>query len=196
MQKHTANDARALGNQIDTSQRGRCLNPLRNSPYEEDETDVISLSDNLKLFREYAKRGMKRFKEGNLDGAYSDMLKAKASNTSQPLPQLGIMQYCVGDYEGAVEQFEKDIEAVESFGVSKATEFRLWRAASFNKMSRFEDAKDALDLRNMNKYAVTEGRKLMNETMAFFGEEIDLGDLMEFIGDPETEAIGKDAFFF
>lgn len=139
-------------------------------------------SSGLTLFREYAKRGMKRFREGDLDGAIDDMNNAAATNISQPLQQRAIMLYCSGQFEDAAAQFRNDIALMEHMKVCKAVELRIWLSACLNRMNQKDEAVRVLDADNLLGIPVTMQSALINNTVNFFAGRKPLEEMLELIG--------------
>ena len=105
--------------------------------------------DDLSFFREYTLRGLKAFKEGNLNGSLEYFDKAKEMNTGsrpQPLMQRGILLYIAGLFIEAEAQLRQDINIIEDARLSKATDLRIWRSASLHKLGKQEAAVEALDV--------------------------------------------------
>jgi len=159
----------------------------------ENEFDV--LADGMRYFREYARRGLQRFQERDLDGAIKDMQRAAKANSTQPLSQLGIFLYCAGNYAQAELQLASDIEKIEAAKMFKATDLRLWRCASLNKLEKFSEAKMALDNSILTTTGLVEYRPLMNTTLNFFAGESPVEDLLDMIGTADEKDFSGNNFF-
>lgn len=153
------------------------------------------MTDSMRYFREYAKRGLQRFMDHDLDGAVKDFQRAAMANSTQPLSQLGIFLYCAGKYSDAEVQLELDIQKIESLKFFKATDLRLWRCASLNKLGRVDDAKRALDNSYLTSTGLVEHRPLMNMTLQFYGGELQVEELLDFIGTADEKDFSGTSFF-
>jgi tetratricopeptide (TPR) repeat protein len=164
--------------------------------YDDDgEEDFSSVETGLRYFREYAKRGMKRFRDRDIEGSLADFDRAVSSNSSQPLIQRGIALYCAGQYQNASEQLERDIAILEGSKTFKASDLRIWLSASLNKQNRKEDAIAALDHSYLSTSGLVEQRFIINSTLSFFAGEMPLDDMMTIIGDTDERDVFGFRFF-
>jgi hypothetical protein len=155
----------------------------------------LDLDESIKYFREYAKRGLKRFLEGNIEGCLLDMDRAIKYNTTQPLQQRGIILYCVGNYSEAAIQLKLDIKKIEATQLLKASELRLWHSACLYKLDRVNEAKEALDIDNTLNLPVKTQSYLINTTLSFFFGSTPIEDMLEFIGNSDKEDNDQFRFF-
>jgi tetratricopeptide (TPR) repeat protein len=146
------------------------------------EDEIAGEGDGIRYFREYAKRGLKRFLEGNLDGAVSDLNRAATADPKQPLQQRGIVLYIVGQFEEAARQLEVDIKKMEHMKLYKASELRLWCSACYNKLGQRESAISILDMDNRIGIPCDTQSAANNRTLGFFASQIPLEELLEAIG--------------
>jgi tetratricopeptide (TPR) repeat protein len=164
--------------------------------YDDDnEEDFSSVEEGLRYFREYAKRGLKRFRDRNIEGCLADFDRAANANSSQPLAQRGIALYCAGRYEDASLQLERDIKIIEGSKTFKASDLRIWHSASLNKLGRKEDAVRALDHLGLDTPGLIEKRFIINCTLSFYANEMPLDDMMEAIGSADERDIFGFRFF-
>lgn len=161
--------------------------------YEDHESN--GLNDELRYYREYVKRGMKRFMDRDFAGATADFDRARGFNGTQPLIQRGISLYCIGDYEASARQFSDDIKIFEGTKMIKASDLRLWKSACYNKLGKFDDALEALDLSNKLCYGHFEQRYIINNTLHFFGQERSIDDMLEIIGNADERDFTGVRFF-
>lgn len=169
------------------------LNP---NIYDDDnEEDFSGVGEGLRYFREYAKRGIKRFRERDIEGCLADFDRATNSNSSQPLIQRGIALYCAGHYLNASVQLERDIAIIEGSKTFKASDLRIWLSACFNKLDRKEDAIAALDHSYLSTSGLIEQRFIINSTMSFFAGEMPLDDIMGLIGETDERDVFGFRFF-
>ena len=159
------------------------------------EEDFSTVEEGLRYFREYAKRGMKRFRERDIVGSLSDFNRAANANSSQPLIQRGIALYCAGHYQNASLQLERDIEILEGSQTFKASDLRIWLSASLNKLGRRTDAITALDHSYLSTSGLTEQRFIMNSTLSFYAGETSLDDMMSIIGGTDERDVFGFRFF-
>lgn len=149
------------------------------------DASATSLSEsrihNLRLFQELATRGLELFKNRDLKASIQCLQEASSYNSTQPNAQLGIFLYCDERYEEAIEQLDADIKKIELSKSFKATDLRIWRSASLNKLGRIEDSIATLDLLNVAVPEAKEDRILMNYTLSFFGREKPLEQMINFI---------------
>jgi len=167
----------------------RSQNSLRKLAGETKDDDIINVEDlneGLRLFRDYAKRGIKRFMENDLVGAVKDFDRAKAFNSTQPLLQRGMILYLTGNYHDAAEQFYSDIILLEKAKIYKMSDIRLWLSASYNKCGQMDEAIRALDLENYESHGIAEQRPLLNCTLLFYGQRLGLPDMMDMIGQSDN----------
>lgn len=167
----------------------------KNNPniYDDDnEEDFSGVGEGLRYFREYAKRGIKRFRGRDMEGCLADFDRAANANSSQPLIQRGIALYCAGQFEEASIQLQRDIGLLEGSKTFKASDLRIWLSATLNKLGRKEDAIQALDHSYLSTTGLTEQRFIINSTMSFYAGEMPLEDMMGLIG----EADERDVFGF
>lgn len=152
------------------------------------EESLNKMDDSYKSFREYTKRGITRFQNGDLTGAITDMNRAMiVSNSSQPLQQRGILLYIAGDYEGAKDQLLGDIKKFEKMQLYKASELRLWCSACYNKLGDRESAMKALDLDNDLCLPLQMQSSLVNNTLLLYGQRMPLEDVLEQIGSADEK---------
>ena len=152
------------------------------------EESLNKMDDSYKSFREYTKRGITRFQNGDLTGAISDMnLAMIVSNSSQPLQQRGILLYIAGDYEGAKDQLLGDIKKFEKMQLYKASELRLWCSACYNKLGDQEAAMRVLDLDNELCLPLQMQSSLVNNTLLLYGQRMPLEDVLEQIGSADEK---------
>ena len=164
--------------------------------YDDDgEDDFSSVETGLRYFREYAKRGMKRFRDRDIEGSLADFDRAVSSNSSQPLIQRGIALYCAGQYQNASEQLERDIAILEGSKTFKASDLRIWLSASLNKQNRKDDAIAALDHSYLSTTGLVEQRFIINSTLSFYAGEMPLEDMMTIIGDTDERDVFGFRFF-
>ena len=164
--------------------------------YDDDgEEDFSSVETGLRYFREYAKRGMKRFRDRDIEGSLADFDRAVGSNSSQPLIQRGIALYCAGQYQNASEQLERDIAILEGSKTFKASDLRIWLSASLNKLNRKDDAIAALDHSYLSTTGLVEQRFIINSTLSFYAGEMPLEDMMTIIGDTDERDVFGFRFF-
>jgi len=163
--------------------------------YKDHEIDIENLDDGLRYYREYVKRGMKRFMARDLVGAETDFNRAREFNNSQPLMQRGVVLYINGKYEEAEMQFKEDTEKIENLKLLKASDFRIWWAASLYKCGKKENAVRALDLRNEQSHTLREDKYLMNNTLHFYGQERSLDDMMTIVGNVDEKDMMGHSFF-
>lgn len=148
------------------------------------------VEDKYKYFREYTKRGMKRMKENNLDGALMDFNRALNTNTSQPLVQRAIVLYLLGDYDEAEKQFDHDLLLFEGEKTVKASDLRLWRSACFRHLNQESQAKRAISM-YLPQEGLPETRYLMNVTLEFYAGQRELIDVIEIMENaPEKDLAG------
>lgn len=162
---------------------------------DDDEVDFSNMEQGLRYFREYAKRGMKRFRERDIVGSLADFDRASMANSSQPLVQRGIALYCAGHYLNASLQLERDIEILEGSKTFKASDLRIWRSASLNKLGRKEEAIKALDHSYLATSGLMEQRFIINSTLSFYAGETSLEDMMGIIGDTDERDVFGFRFF-
>lgn len=162
--------------------------------YDDHESDR-GLNEDLRYYREYVKRGMKRFMDRDFLGATADFDRAKGFNGSQPLIQRGILLYCTGNYEASAGQFSDDIKILEGTKMVKASDLRLWRSACYNKLGNFEKSFDSLDLQNRLCYGNFEQRYIINQTLHFFGQERSIDDMLEIVGTADERDFSGVRFF-
>ena len=154
--------------------------------YEDQETNILGVNENTRYFREYASRGLEKFKKGDLDGSIQDLRKARDADSRQPLMQLGIFLYINGNYEDAEKQLMKDIITIENARINKASELRIWRSASLSKLGNTREAKQILNEPvTKNFTAMNEDRYIMNITMGLFNGDIGLESIMQLIESSE-----------
>ena len=163
--------------------------------YSDHEIDIENLDDGLRYYREYVKRGMKRFMAHDLEGAESDFERAREFNNSQPLMQRGVVLYINGKYDEAEIQFKEDTKKLENLNLQKASDFRIWWAACLYKSGKTEQALQALDLRNEQSHTLREDKYLMNNTLHFFGRERSLDEMMSIIGNVDSKDMMGHSFF-
>jgi tetratricopeptide (TPR) repeat protein len=183
---------------LTTSTSYSALSSTKYNPniYDDDnEEDFSSVEEGLRYFREYAKRGLKRFRDRNIEGCLADFDRAANANSSQPLVQRGIALYCAGRYEDASLQLEKDIAMIEGSKAFKASDLRIWNSASLNKLGRKEDAIRALDHTYLTTTGLVEKRFIINCTMSFYANEMPLDDMMEVIGSTDERDVFGFRFF-
>jgi tetratricopeptide (TPR) repeat protein len=157
--------------------------------------DFKAVEDSLRYFREYAKRGIKRFQERDMIGALADFERAHRSNASQPLIQRGIALYCSGDYARAADHLAADLEILEKSKIFKASDVRIWLSAALNKLGRRQEAIAILDHSNKSPTGLAEKRMFMNMTLCFYADELPLEEMMEFIGGVDEKDTFGFAFF-
>eukprot|EP01041_Mallomonas_annulata_P001898 gene1898-3675_t len=150
--------------------------------YDDHDTYLDDVSDGLRYYREYVKRGMQRFMNHDLQGAEADFNMAKEFNNTQPLIQRGIALYCNGKYDAAAEQFGCDIKYLENLKIVKSSDLRLWKSACLRKLGYIEEADNALDLNNIASYGISEGRYLMNNTLNFYAGQRSIEDMLDIVG--------------
>jgi tetratricopeptide (TPR) repeat protein len=138
--------------------------------------DAALLEENLRYYNEYMKRGLKRIQERNIQGALKDFTRAIKYSSEQPAIQLGVLRYCLGDYEGAVLQLKNDITILEKKKICKASELRLFCSASYNKMNQREQAIEILD--NSGFAELKESRRFMKMFLDFYSEELPLNEIL------------------
>jgi hypothetical protein len=173
-----------------------CNTPKNQETYDDHfSNEFASMADSMRYFREYARRGLQRFQERDLDGAILDLQRAAKANSTQPLSQLGIFLYCAGQYKEAEIQLGLDIEKIEAAKMFKATDLRLWRCASLNKLGRSEHAKQALDTSYLTSTGLVEYKPLMNITLQFYGGDAPVEELLDFIGSADERDFSGNSFF-
>lgn len=158
--------------------------------YDDDgnEESLNKMEDSFKSFREYTKRGITRFQNGDLTGAINEMNQAMiVSNSSQPLQQRGILLYISGDFEGAKNQLLGDIKKFEKMQLYKASELRLWCSACYNKLGDREAAIRTLDLDNELCLPLQMQSSLVNNTLLLYGQRMPLEDVLEQIGSADEK---------
>jgi len=155
---------------------------LRSDGLYDDYEESIGMEYGLRYYREYAKRGIKRFMERNLQGALDDFDRAMQSNDSQPLMQRGITLYLLDRYAEAASQLQRDVELIEKPKVSKASDLRLWLCACLNKLGQLEEARAVLEVLELPPSGLIENRFLMNATLEFYAGQKSLEDMLEIIG--------------
>ncbi len=166
------------------------------SPHTEDDpAEFAHLGLGLRYFREYANRGLRRFTQGNVQGALSDFKRAAASNSSQPLLQLGVVLYCLGDFAAAEEQLHSDIQKLEAVKTFKACDMRLWRSASLNKLGRPAEALNALDVANSLGLDLSAQGYFMNTTLGFFAHSAPMEHMRDMIEQCEERDPNGRAYF-
>lgn len=164
--------------------------------YEDQETNILGVNENTRYFREYATRGLEKFKKGDLEGSINDLIKAKDADSRQPLMQLGIFLYINGNYEDAEKQLMKDIITIENAQISKASELRIWRCASLSKLGNAKEAKRILNEPvTKNFTAMNEDRYIMNITMGLFNGDIELESMMQLIESREEGDVTSFRFY-
>ena len=164
--------------------------------YDDDnEEDFSTIEEGLRYFREYAKRGIKRFRDRDIEGSILDFNRAADANSSQPLIQRGIVLYCAGHYQNASLQLERDIGILEGSKTFKASDLRIWLSASLNKQGRKADAIKALDHSYTSTTGLTEQRFIINSTLSFYAGETSLDDMMNIIGDTDERDVFGFRFF-
>jgi hypothetical protein len=164
--------------------------------YDDDnEEDFSTVEEGLRYFREYAKRGLKRFRDRDIVGCLSDFDRAANANSSQPLVQRGIALYCAGHFQNASLQLERDIAIIEGSKTFKASDLRIWLSASLNKLGRKEDAVKALDHSYLATSGLAEQRFIINCTLSFYAGEMPLDDLLGIIGETDERDVFGFRFF-
>ena len=163
---------------------------------EKSSNDELEIKEeSLRYFKEYANRGLTKFRQRDIDGAVTDLKTAAGFNTSQPLPQLGIMLYCIEEYDMAAERLRKDIEILEGSRYFKATELRLWHSACQNRLGNKAAAVSALDHTNLSPFGLFEDRYIFNRTLLFYAGENTLEDMLDIIGRADQSDFGGTIFF-
>lgn len=170
-------------------------NEMRDFVYDKEENYLLEkLDDNLKYFREYAKRGLQRFKDRNLNGSLADFNRAKQMNGTQPLIQRGVLLYLLGDFIEAEKQFDEDILKLEDLQNEKASDLRLWRSACLNKLNNPKEAKRAIDI-YLTQFDLAESRLWMNTTLEFYSGKREVMDIMELMDSTEESDFMGNRFF-
>lgn len=164
--------------------------------YDDDnEEDFSTVEEGLRYYREYAKRGLKRFRDRDIAGCLADFDRATNANSTQPLIQRGIALYCAGHFHNASLQLERDIEIVEGSKTFKASDLRIWLSACYNKLGRKKDALIALDHTYLATSGLIEQRFIINSTLSFYAGEMTLDDMMGIIGDTDERDVFGFRFF-
>ena len=160
-----------------------------------DSEHYSTAQEGLRYFREYAKRGMDRFMQNDLDGSILDFDRAMKSNSSQPLIQRGIALYCAGQYQNASQQLLKDIAILEGSKLFKASDLRIWLSATYNKLGQNENAVKALDHTSLTTTGLIEQRYVINCTMEFYAGEKTIEDMLSIIDDADERDVFGLRFF-
>jgi tetratricopeptide (TPR) repeat protein len=162
-------------------------------------TDPSTGMQDKQRFYDCVSSGLEKFKEGLLDDSIALFDKALSYNSvkaPQPLSQRGIALYLAGDYERANIQLKQDIEIIEDAKLYKASDLRLWRCATLNKMGLKEDALQALDVDNLVQSGLLyEDKFVMNSTLNFYAGRKTLEDMIEVIGSTEEKDLCGNSFF-
>jgi len=151
--------------------------------------------EGLRYFREYARRGMERFMKGDLAGCLADFDRAVASNSSQPLIQRGIALYIAGHYQNASLQLAKDVEALESSKLFKASDVRIWLSAAYNKLGLRDKAVRAVDNTYLTNTGLVEQRYIINATLDFYAGAKPLEDMLSIIDAVDDKDVFGIRFF-
>ena len=146
--------------------------------------------EGLRYFREYARRGLDRFMQGDLAGCLADFDRAAAANATQPLIQRGIALYIAGHYLNASLQLTKDVELLENTKLFKASDVRIWLSAAYNKLGMREHAVRAVDHTDLTSTGLVEQRYIINSTLAFYAGDKPLEEMLAIV----DEADAKDVF--
>lgn len=161
-----------------------------NQIYNEDDNEKLNdVGQSLQYFREYVKRAINRFQNGDLENALKDMDRAKAMNTTQILPQRGIMLYINSNYSEAIIQLLNDISKFEEMKLYKASELRIWCSACYNKLNQSDNAIRILDLDHQCGIPTITQSILINNTLSFYAQTLSLEDLLEQIGQVDEKDI-------
>jgi tetratricopeptide (TPR) repeat protein len=146
-----------------------------------DEEANFKNKESLRQYRQYAKAGLEYIMRHDLVAALNQFNKAINANASQPLLQRGMTCYLLGDYNEAVNQFEKDLKILENVNLKlyKATDMRLWLSAAYNKLDKREEAIRALDLKN---HDLQEERYLFRKIMEFYAGDIEIDAVLTIVG--------------
>lgn len=167
------------------SKTGKASSAVQMSDYWErnelEKKQTEKLSESMRGFRDEARQGIAHVLEGSLSLAIGAFDRAAAFNTSQLLPQRGILAYCVGDYEKAVEQLSRDIYIMEKPKVTKATELRLWLSVALMQLGKDELALSTIDVNDTLSLPVRGQSLFLNQTCEFFSNMIPMEDLLDFI---------------
>eukprot|EP01038_Epipyxis_sp_PR26KG_P006464 gene6464-8893_t len=155
-----------------------------------------SREENSNYFREYVKRGLQRFMDGNITDSATDLDKAVMFDQNQPLPQRGIIHYCLGNFELAQIQLSGDIIKLEKMKAFKATELRFWHSASLNKLGQFVKAKEAIDINNLLDLPVRTQSYFTNCTSLFYHGDISIENMLEIIGESDKNELEFFGNFF
>lgn len=139
------------------------------------------LPPSLKSFQQHAYDGIACVLEGRIHDAFSAFNLAATFNSSQPLPQRGILAYCTGDFQAAIEQLSRDVFALEKPRMVKATDLRLWLAAAHQHLGNTEGMRAAIDPENNLRLPISTQSRMMNLTSEFFLGEVPLEDLLMYI---------------
>lgn len=116
-------------------------------------------------------------------------------NTNQPLIQRGIILYCLGRYDEALQQLMKDTEIMEKAKFMKASDLRIWTAACCNKLGLFDNALVAIDSPKRSPNAMPEERYILNSTLSFFAKENTLDDMLELVGSADPQDVAGTTFY-
>ena len=143
--------------------------------------------EGLRYFRAYAKRGIEKFCNGDLNGSLVDFDRASRANSSQPLVQRGISLYCGGQYQAAADQLLRDVNILEDAKLFKASDIRIWLSAAYNKLGHKDLAIKALDHTHLTSTGLIEQRYIINCTLSFFAGETSLDDMLTVIGSSDEK---------
>ena len=164
--------------------------------YEDHDNSILGVSNDTNYFRQYAKRGLDKFKNNDIDGCIIDLKRARAASSRQPLMQLGIFLYINNDFENAEKELMHDIITIENAKINKASELRLWRSASLLKLGNNNDAMKILNSPvTKNLTTMNEDRFIMNVTMGLFSGDLQLEKMMQFIDDSNANDASSFRFY-
>lgn len=159
---------------------------------DQDYQEGQQLEDSMRTFRDEARKGIEYVTTGRVDDALLAFDRANRANSSQALPQRGILLYCVGDFENAQAQLGADITILEKPKFQKIIELRIWRSACLFRLGRREEALNVLDIANTINLPCDKHSLVMNYTAQFFAGERPIEDILEFFGnEDEKDVMGR-----
>lgn len=159
---------------------------------DQDYQEGRQLEDSLRTFRDEARKGIEYVTTGRVEDALVAFDRANRANSSQALPQRGILLYCIGDFENAQSQLGRDIAILEKPKFQKIIELRIWRSACLFRLGKKDEALKVLDIANTVNLPCDKHSLVMNYTAQFFAGERPIEDILEFFGnDDEKDVMGR-----
>lgn len=141
------------------------------------------LSPKLHSWRQHVVEGIDYFKQHELTLAKESFNAAAALQVNQTMQQRGMLLYCLGEYDQAVEQFLRDIKHLEKDKLFKISDLRLWASACYNRLGDKENALKILDVDNLQGFNLIDETPLMNMTMQFYANRLPISDMVEFLSE-------------